>query len=127
MKTKITVEEVPDVDGEEAVRPGISENETTAIQHIENSANEPMPSNQLDLRTYYKNRIMQLGSAYNAIVRAISDELTESFSKHVWDDRDTEFVNTVIMEIEYAKPTQGGKRKKNTRRAKRNKRAKHSS
>ncbi len=107
MKTIINYQEVADAEGEEAIRPGLSEREIEALQFIQNSANEPMPLNQADLRTFYRNKISILATAYNKLMDEIYVLFDESLKKNVYDMRDQNFVTAVAEEIGYQ---QGGKR-----------------
>jgi hypothetical protein len=112
MKTIITYTEDPD---DYEMRAGLSDKLKDALKAIEAVANEPFPSNQLALRTYYTNQLNQLAVAFNAISSELYETFDESYRKRVYDERDTNFVNSVIQEIGY-EIQQGGKRTRTTRR-----------
>jgi hypothetical protein len=115
MKTKIAYTEDPE---DMEMRSGLSDKLKAALKAIEEVANEPVPPNQLALRTFYINTLNNLATAYNKISNELYDTFDESYRKGVYDDRDKEFVDSVISQIAY-EPTSGGRRTRMTKRTKR--------
>ncbi len=95
MKTKISYYEDTNNEMNDEIRSGISDNEKLALEYIENSINEPIPPNQLALRTFYKNKIQSLMGAEYYISQEIKKIFTESYNKHVYNGRDSEFVESL--------------------------------
>ncbi len=112
MLTQITHSEI--FDSELQLRPGLSDRCIEVLQHLEAQANVPIPSNQLDLRTHYINRITHIAQAYNLIYEEIYELFDKSYKESVYETQDRNFVNELIQELGY-NISRGGKHK--TRRS----------
>ena len=95
MKTKLSYYEDTNNKNDNEIRSGISDNEKLALEYIEQSINEPIPPNQLALRTFYKNKIQSLMGAEYYISQEIKKIFEESYNKNVYNKTDSAFVESL--------------------------------
>jgi hypothetical protein len=95
MKTKLSYYEDTNNENDNELRSGISDNEKLALEYIEKSINEPIPPNQLALRTFYKNKIQSLMGAEYYISQEIKKIFEESYNKNVYNETDSAFVESL--------------------------------